>query len=154
MVDEKGEKDENEENEEKEEKEEKEENVTGFSSILKTLSEYRELLTVIIFFVGGVLWVFGYFATKDQLKEVKCLMNANMDFIQGQMDSTNLSQILIQNLQEQRRLKSNVSDNGLITIKLTQLEIAAKDIDRKIDKATTIQFAAMNKLKTGLCGDS
>src|SRR6185436_8926125 len=34
------------------------------------------------FFLGGVFWGFAYFATKQQLKEVQCIMNAKMAFVQ------------------------------------------------------------------------
>src|ERR1700730_1174980 len=30
------------------------------------VNDYKELMTTIAFFVGGILWVFGYFATKEE----------------------------------------------------------------------------------------
>jgi hypothetical protein len=39
-----------------------------FHPFLQRLREYRELIAVIVFFIGGALWIFGYFATIEQLK--------------------------------------------------------------------------------------
>ncbi len=36
-------------------------------SFLDLLNAYKELLTVIVFFLGGFLWVYGIFATKRQV---------------------------------------------------------------------------------------
>jgi hypothetical protein len=41
-------------------------------ALLKRLNEYKELIAIIAFVVGGVLWVFGYFVTKSQFAELKC----------------------------------------------------------------------------------
>lgn len=40
--------------------------------VLRYLSDYKELLAIVAFVVGGVLWVFGYFVTKSQFAELKC----------------------------------------------------------------------------------
>jgi len=43
-----------------------------WEALLKRLNEYKELLGLIVFIVGGMLWAFGYFATKSQFAELKC----------------------------------------------------------------------------------
>src|SRR5262245_7951462 len=69
-------------------------------SLLGTLKDYKEFIAILVFFIGGILWIFGYFATKKQLDELHCLMNANVDFIQGRMEAANLSQLMVQNIEE------------------------------------------------------
>ena len=32
------------------------------------VKEYKELVATIAFFIGGILWVFGYFATKEEFR--------------------------------------------------------------------------------------
>jgi hypothetical protein len=39
---------------------------TGERKFLDILKEYKELIAILVFFLGGVLWMFGYFATKQQ----------------------------------------------------------------------------------------
>src|SRR5215475_6379826 len=73
---------------------------TSGSTLIKPLSEYKELISIIVFFLGGVSFAFAYFATKDQLKQMRCLLNANVDLIQSKMDSASLSQLMVQNIQD------------------------------------------------------
>jgi hypothetical protein len=39
--------------------------------LISLLNEYKELITTVVFFVGGILWVFGYFATKEELRQFR-----------------------------------------------------------------------------------
>src|SRR5437763_793316 len=55
------------------------------NAFLSTLNKYKELIAVMIFFIGGVSWIYGYFATKEQVRFVKCLMNTNIELIQYQL---------------------------------------------------------------------
>lgn len=52
---------------------------------IDALNKYKELIAVIVFFIGGVSWLYGYFATKEQVSVMKCLMNANIEFVQYQL---------------------------------------------------------------------
>jgi hypothetical protein len=61
------------------------------SSFLKAAGEYKEFAALVAFAMAGIFWAFAYFATKAQLKQVQCIMSANMAFIQGRMDSASLS---------------------------------------------------------------
>jgi hypothetical protein len=40
-------------------------------NFITLLKEYKELIGTLAFFVGGVLWVFGYFATKEELRSFR-----------------------------------------------------------------------------------
>lgn len=131
------------------------------SPFVKWLNDYKELLSVIIFFIGGFLWVYGVFATKEQIKELKCLMNANITIINSQIDESALSQLLIENLQEQskqkQRLPGNDVDQGKFNDvdqrKFAQLAAAALDIQNKLQRATGLRAEASQKLRANECND-
>jgi hypothetical protein len=55
------------------------------SGFLDALNRYKELIAIIVFFIGGISWLYGYFATKEQVKVMKCLMNTNIEYIQYQL---------------------------------------------------------------------
>jgi hypothetical protein len=61
--------------------------ITPLQRLLKVLGHYKELITIIVFFAGGVSWIFGFFATKQQTNEMRCVMEKNMDQIENQMQS-------------------------------------------------------------------
>lgn len=69
------------------------------SDVVNILKDYKELIGFFVFFLVGILWAFAYFATKQQLVELKCLMISNITIVQGKMDAANLSQLLLQNQQ-------------------------------------------------------
>jgi hypothetical protein len=52
---------------------------------IDALNRYKELIAIIVFFIGGLSWLYGYFATKEQVRVMKCLMNTNIEFIQYQL---------------------------------------------------------------------
>ena len=46
-------------------------NLSGFQVFTGVLDKYKELFAAIFFFVGGAVWIFQYFATKDELKSLR-----------------------------------------------------------------------------------
>jgi hypothetical protein len=109
-----------------------------------------QMLDLVVFFLGGVFWGFAYFATKQQLKEVQCIMNANMAFVQSLMDSASLSQLMLDNLRESAAL-DKASPSPENTLKRNQLKTGAADIARKLAEADNAAAQALNKLKFGEC---
>ena len=121
------------------------------SAFVKVLSDYKELIGIFIFVIGGILWAFAYFATKQQLDELKCLMNSNISIIQGKTDAASLSQILIQNQQESAPLEAKTPLTAAETLRRDQLKTAADDIARKLAEANTLTAQALTKLTSGQC---
>jgi hypothetical protein len=122
-----------------------------WSNFLKPVNEYKELIALLLFFLGGAFWIFDYFATKHQVKQLQCLLNANIGFIQGRMDSGSLSQILVENLRESASLDMKQTLTAEETLKRNQLRTAASDIGRKIADADGATAQALSKLKSGDC---
>jgi hypothetical protein len=123
---------------------------TPLSSFLKTAGEYKEFITLVVFVMGGILWAFAYFATKQQLKAVQCVLDANVAFLQGRMDSASLSQLMVENIKERAALeKPNLSQDEIV--KRTQLTTTAPDIARRIADADNATAKALERLKAGGC---
>jgi len=123
------------------------------SSVIKTLGEYKELISIIVFFVGGIFFAFTYFATKQQLAQTRCLLNENVDFIQGKMDYASLSQLMVQNLEESGPLDNKTPLTPLETIKKNKLKETASEITRKLAEADALSAKALTKLKGGCIDD-
>lgn len=51
---------------------------TPLEALVARLNQYKELIAIAAFFVGGFLWVFGYFVTKSQFAELKCFAKSNI----------------------------------------------------------------------------
>jgi hypothetical protein len=121
------------------------------ASFTKWIGEYKELISVLIFFAGGVLWAFAYFATKQQISELKCLMNANVNIVQGKMDSSTLSQLMLDNVKRTSQLDGTPNPTADQVVEKNQLKTAAPEIARKIAEAETNIAKALDKLKSGEC---
>jgi hypothetical protein len=59
---------------------------TTFSKVFQALKDLKELVGIVLFFGAGVVWVGGYFATKSQLGELRCLMQAQIDLARSEND--------------------------------------------------------------------
>src|SRR5271154_7189725 len=77
-------------------------NPLGEPSSLKTfiafVKDYKELVAAIAFFVGGIFWVFGYFATKEEFHALRdatssqnkvliCMLQMQVKLLEGELQS-------------------------------------------------------------------
>lgn len=128
---------------------------TKVSSFLKAVGEYKELAAVIATVIGVTLGVtllaFAYFATKQQLKEIKCITDANIAMIQGRIDSSAFGQLLMENQKEIAPLERKTDLTQDEILKRSQLALAANALARKIADADSFTAQALNKLRSGEC---
>jgi hypothetical protein len=118
---------------------------------LDTVKEYKEFIAILIFFAAGVLWMVGYFATKKQLTELRCLLLANVEFIQNRMDSNNLSDLSVKNFEDLAVLAEKTTLTADEKAKRNRLEVTKSDLARKLAAADTASAQALNKLTSGQC---
>ena len=126
---------------------------TGERKFLDILKEYKELIAILVFFLGGVLWMFGYFATKQQLTELRCWMRANVEFVQGRMDAANLSDLSVKNIEELTMLSEKGTLSASEKARKLRLEQAKDEIARKLAAAESTSVGAMKKLTSGQCSE-
>ena len=123
---------------------------TGF---IATLKEYKEFIAILVFFLAGVLWMVGYFATKKQLTELRCLVLANVEFIQNRMDVNNLSDLTVKNIEELAALADKTTLTAEEKAKRNRLEVAKNELARKLAAAETQSARALNRLTSGQCSE-
>ena len=124
---------------------------TALSSFLKIANEYKEFVALVVFVIGGIFWAFDYFATKEQVKVLHCILNENMTFVQGKMDSASLSQLMLDNIKESAALDNKRTLSADEGVKRNQLKTGAAEIARKLADAQTATAKAMSKLTSGNC---
>jgi hypothetical protein len=115
------------------------------------LLDYKEIVGSIVLLATGILWAFAYFATRQQLKETRCLIRDNLIMIQGRMDSSNLSQIMVQNLEESAALRHKITLTTVEALKFSQFEAARNQVARKLADAEHSIAEALTRLTTGIC---
>jgi hypothetical protein len=108
--------------------------------VLEKLKEYKEVITIIIFFLGGFFWLQNEFPKKSDLNSeigsVQCLLQKYMTLTQLQIRSQELDK-QIQELGNQIRLfpaASNDATHGLTPAMAQELDEKKSDLsDKKKD---------------------
>jgi hypothetical protein len=97
--------------------------------MLEKLKEYKELISIVVFFLGGIFWIQSQFPTKVDLKSelgvVNCLLEKYMTLTQLQMKGKDIER----RIQEQ---SSQINNLGGATVALSpamQQELDAKKAD-------------------------
>lgn len=130
---------------------------TAIQRILKALGQYKELITIVVFFAGGVSWIFGYFATKQQTTELRCVLEKNMDQIESQMQSKFLMDELIdigRQLEELGEKEKNKQLTENEKQKRQYLNTTARDLTAQRDEATKKLAATREALRKNTCRSS
>ena len=97
--------------------------------------------------------MFGYFATKQQLTELRCWMRANVEFVQGRMDAANLSDLSVKNIEDLTALSEKATLSADEKARKHRLEMAKDEIARKLAAAESTSVGAMKKLTSGQCSE-
>ena len=118
---------------------------------LARLIQYKEFIVILVFFLGGVMWIYGYFATKKQLDEFKCFTNINMAILRNSMLGKNIQMELIakkEELAEVEALKNPVNRDKKRKVRLGHdIELLREALKLK----TTQLERALNKLREDPC---
>jgi hypothetical protein len=62
-------------------------NTSGrFSAFIKLLNDYKELITLLLFFIGGVIWLYVAFATKREVATLKCLLGTTIEVTENRVE--------------------------------------------------------------------
>lgn len=83
--------------------------------MLQKLNEYKEIIAIIVFFLGGFFWLEGEFPKKSDLNSeigsVKCLLEKYMTLTQLQIRGQELDK-QIQELNDQIKLFPAIANSG------------------------------------------
>ena len=58
--------------------------------MIRKLLLYKDLIAICSMFIGGVLFLYTYFATKSSLEEAKCFLTANVSIAKHQSKMADL----------------------------------------------------------------
>jgi hypothetical protein len=128
--------------------------------MLEKLKEYKDLIGIIVFFLGGLLWIQGQFPTKNDLKAevgvLKCLLDKYMTLTQLQIRGRELERLI----QEQSsQINAIGNSQGAASAPLSpamQQELEAKRADlaanRSEFKAKTTEMQKIaDELQRNVC---
>ena len=125
-----------------------------FHWLLKHLTKWQQIITILIFFGGSVLWVLGYFATKQQLKQFDCLSRANIALTRSEAAGRYVADDILRKSERIDRLTrqakiTKLSDADATELRRLQREI--KDLEEKGRSASKDYQDAEKMLTGGKC---
>ena len=115
------------------------------NDFLTHLSGYKEFIAILVFFLGGAMWIYGFFATKQQLDEFVCVTNSHLSVLRESMRTDKLIEqltsarmsleklYLLENLAE-KEIKIKVSLEAKIEILKNNLQMANQNYENAIKK--------------------
>ncbi len=127
-----------------------------FQKVFTFLKDTKELIGIAVFFGAGILWVGGYFATKSQLLELRCLMQAQIDLARSETDFNAVrTDMLSINLQLDDLNSRKVKNGSLNALENQQFfDLSARLDDLKKQRATAQEKAdhVRSDLDHNVCG--
>jgi hypothetical protein len=122
------------------------------------MKEYKELIATIVFFLGGVSWVFGYFATKEELrvfrdtastqnKILHCVLQKHVQLLEGKQQwkvSSDELMAIQEEIRKQAPTSAQFSENDIR--KIVRLEQQRDEIKASINSAEKDVAEAKNAI--------
>ena len=122
--------------------------------MLDKLKEYKEFLVILVFFAGGASWIYGYFATKAQLNEARCLLDANIEAVTHQLKKKLLYDDILLLERDLRILSDKLALGPLSNDEKTRLDNLTLDRGLKraqLEKSIQVEQQMLNRLRRGEC---
>src|SRR5437763_5913751 len=79
----------------------------------KTLGQYKELIGIFVFFLGGALWIFGYFVTKTQFSELQCFARNSIVINREAMKIRNVEDAIVEKSRRFEELEERLKATSL-----------------------------------------
>jgi len=146
---------------------------SGKTKLLKSFKEYKEFIAILVFFIGGVVWLYAAFATKSYVDEFKDTIQKAITQIQesSKKSTANIKCVLGGSIEvyskdtEIRFLQDEVTSNKIDLEKLKNQKLSIpefieqsekikgkiEDLERKIAAAQKIKTNQELKLKNEEC---
>lgn len=123
--------------------------VSRFGSWLK---EYKELIAVLVFFIGGGIWMYNIFATQRQLSDMGCHISANIELLSSEIELQKLPRLYSENLASQQTLKAkSKSSSDVMARQLAELQGAYRMLLAQEKDALDKNKEAQDRLSRADC---
>ena len=141
------------------------------NGLLGRLNDYKEFISILVFFAGGLFWIYGFFATKTQVESMKsgtdyqvtrlnCVLEQNVKMLRGKMEFQYFTDLLEENKQEIRELRRHIRksresdtdvDIGDAEENLLELEEQRTELKAEREKFKLTMETALDNLTSDGC---
>ncbi|RWO49230.1 hypothetical protein [Mesorhizobium sp.] len=121
-------------------------------SLFSYLRDFKEVVAIVIFFVGGVIWLYAAFATKQYVAEVKCLLGATIERIDNEAQAKTFQAEIIEHSIRLERMQSDGPTSPNIIGDLELIKQKIEDLKTKKSLADEVTKKASQRVINGECG--
>lgn len=128
-------------------------------TLLSRLSEYKELITIFMFFLGGVIWLYSAFATKSYVGNIRCLLGATIERVDNEAQSRTLKADIVENNTKIEQLKVDLKKAELagaptasLIAESERLKLEVKAFEKRKEKADEMIANSNKRVLNGECG--
>jgi hypothetical protein len=127
----------------------------GFSRFVEKVKNLKELIAMTVLLVSGFIWAVNYVATKAQVAEIRCMLQAQIDLLRSQTDLSIIAREMLDSgvrLEEigRHRDKSGKFDNADLKT-YTQLTLELDVLKKRRSDAETARRDLESKLQRNGC---
>jgi hypothetical protein len=120
-------------------------------SLWQFLKDTKELITIILFFVGGIVWLYAAFATKHYVGSVKCLLGATIERIDNEAQAKQLQTDIVELNVQLRKLDSAGLPAADLISQSETLKQKIEDSKGRKQLADAIVKKASQRVQNGEC---
>jgi len=130
--------------------------------MLEKLKDYKELIAIIVFFLGGFVWLQTQFPNKNDLKSelgaIRCQLNQYMKLTQLQILSQEQERQLLTLKGQLSSAKPEADDGSMLTIspamkiEIDQLKLEYSTMRNQLGQTTSEMAKIRDELARGVCG--
>jgi len=126
-------------------------NVGKFHSAVSHLKDLKELIAILVFFVGGAVWIYTAFATKQYVAGVRCLLASTIERIDNEAQSRELKSEIIEVgvRQHQIRSQGNLSTSDILEAE--KLSAHMKELENRKALADRAVVESSARILQGEC---
>ncbi|WP_149339154.1 hypothetical protein [Neorhizobium sp. P12A] len=93
--------------------------------LLSKLNEYKEIISIIVFFIGGCIWIYSTFATKVYVARIQCFLGATIQRVDNEEQSRVFqSDIIDLNIRLARLQKDPATADIIVDIETGKQQVA------------------------------
>lgn len=120
-------------------------------SLLETIKEAKEFIAILVFFVGGVIWLYAAFATKRQVAGVRCLLGATIERIDNEAQAKNFQAEIVEHSVRLQQIQNSGKPILDIIVDVENTKQKIEDLKSKKILADGISKKASQRVLSGEC---
>lgn len=122
-----------------------------FRTAVSHLKDLKELVAILVFFIGGAVWIYTAFATKQYVAGVRCLLASTIERIDNEAQSRELKSEIIETGVRQQQIRNRGSLTAVDIVESETLSAHMKELEGRKALADRSVKESSERILQGEC---